>query len=83
MRKIKASIFGVSIGIIIFYLVSSGCTWITFTAKDRLTDKIVLDSTVAIKSIYLKFPKSTKKKAEQIDEFKNCLENDLKKMDIG
>ncbi len=44
MRK-SASIILVGLCIfVIFYLISSGCTWITLTAKDRLFDKIVFKS---------------------------------------
>ena len=37
----------------IFYLVASGCTWVTFTAQDHLKDKIALKSNNPVKSIYL------------------------------
>lgn len=38
---------------IVFYLISSGCAWITLTAKDRLLDKIVLKSNNPVQSIYV------------------------------
>lgn len=77
MRKVKASIFGVSIGVVIFYLVSSGCTWITFTANDRLMDKIALESSANVNSIYLKVTTLRKKDSEFATYFEQYLKGQL------
>lgn len=77
MNIIRKSIFGVLLFSIIFYLISSGCTWITFTANDRLTDKIALKSNDKVNSIYLEVSTLRKKDSQFAKYFEQYLKDQL------
>jgi hypothetical protein len=66
MRK-KASIIAAGLCLfVVFFLISSGCAWITFTAQSRVQDKIMFKSSKPVHSVYLELLPSSG------DETKAC-----------
>ena len=64
--------------LISFYLIASGCTWVTFTAYDQLSDKIVISSSATVESIYLKFSSADPEAEKVLNNFEAELKNNLK-----
>lgn len=77
MKAINRLGWGVVFGCIVFYLIASGCTWLTFTAEDRLLEKIAIQSSSTIESIYLEFSGPTGKMSSSFGKFQERLKENL------
>lgn len=77
MKAINRLGWSVVFGCIVFYMIASGCTWLTFTAEDRLLDKIAIQSSSTIESIYLEFSGSTGKMSTSLGKFQERLKENL------
>lgn len=67
------------LGFILFYLVASGCSWITFTANDRLDGEVRIKSVTALTNIYTDYIDPGRKDQKHFEEFKRHLDEMLQK----
>ncbi|MCX5700540.1 MAG: hypothetical protein NTZ63_03270 [Candidatus Omnitrophica bacterium] len=62
---------------VIFYLIATGCTWITFTADDYLFDRIQMKSGSAIDTIYFELSGDPKDQGAVLGDFERHLKGKL------
>jgi len=80
MRNIKFIFLFGALAAGIFYLIASGCTWVNFTAEERLNQPVDIKSSKPIKSIYLEFTKPQGDiDKESFENFKNFIKGELEK----
>lgn len=77
MHPIKKPILGISFATVVFYLIASGCAWVTLTAKDSLVDNTIIESGKLIQSVALEFAEPTGEYSEFFGDFKSQLRQRL------
>ncbi len=79
VKKIKKTFPLFVFGAVMLSLIASGCTWITFTAEDNLSQSLIMESDKTIRFVFLEFSKSQHQEyyTSELAEFKNDFTSNL------